>query len=95
MAHLLSTLFFFILLVALAALVERIVRDNVAAIRSALFPRRAGSMLDEGALGRVGACLRASFPGVQEPSSDAALGYLLTRLGGNSPPRQGARASLA
>jgi hypothetical protein len=95
MAHLVSITFSFMLLVALAALLERIVRENWIAIRYALFGKRIGVVADDGALGRIGACLRASFPGVHETAPDAALGCLLVRLCGNDPSHRDAHRYLA
>lgn len=87
MAHLASIIFSFSLLVGLAMLLERIARDNWPAIRNALFGARIGVASNDGALGRVGACLRASFPSIDEEALDPALGYLLLQLSDSIPAR--------
>jgi hypothetical protein len=87
MAHLISIIFSFGLLVGLGVLLERIVRDNWPAIRNALLGTRPGAAASEGALGRVGACLRASFPSIDEHGLDPALGRLLLQLSDTRPAR--------
>lgn len=95
MVHLISVIFFLALLVALAALLERIVRDNQAAIRNALFGTGIAVVADDGALGRIGACLRASFPGVHDAAPDAALRCLLVQISDQHPSRRDPRRHMA
>ena len=87
MTHLVSILFSLSLLVGLAALLERLARDNWPAIRNALFGARIGVASNDGALGRIGACLCASFPSMDEKALDPALGYLLLQLSDSFPSR--------
>ncbi len=89
MAHLLSNAFFIGLLVGLAMLLRRLFRRYGPAIRAALIGTWiAADRLAETALGRIGTCLRASFPtGEQEPLSDD-LSRLVDQLSEPDAPRR-------
>ena len=87
MAHLLSIVFFVGLLVGLAMFSRRLFRRYGPAIRAALIGTWvAADRLAETAIGRIGTCLRASFPTVeQEPLSDD-LSRLVDQLSTPPPP---------
>jgi hypothetical protein len=72
MAHLLSIMLFLGLLAGLAMFVSRLFGRHGPAIRSALVGTWvAADRFAETAFSRIGTCLRASFPAVeQEPLSD-------------------------
>jgi hypothetical protein len=76
MPHLLSIAFFLGLLVGLGMLLESMVRGNGRAIRAALVGTWTADRSAETALGRIGTCLRTSFPRVEQD----ALGDDLSRL---------------
>jgi hypothetical protein len=88
MAHLLSIVLFLSLLVGLALLFGRLFGRYGAAIRAALIGTWvAADRLAETAFSRIGTCLRASFPAVeQEPLSDE-LNRLVLQL--SEPDAQG------
>ena len=88
MAHLLFTLLFLGLLAGLAMFLSRLFRHYGPAIRAALAGTwNAADRLAETAFGRIGTCLRASFPAVeQEPLGDD-LSRLVLQL--SEPDPQG------
>jgi hypothetical protein len=79
MAHLLSTVLFLSLFAGLAMFLSRLFGRHGPAIRAALIGTWiAADRLAETAFSRIGTCLRASFPAVeQEPLSDDISGLLL------------------
>ena len=88
MAHLLSNVFFLGLLVGLALFLKRLLRRYGPAVRAALIGTWiAADRLAETALGRIGICLRASFPVEQEPLSDD-LSRLVDQLSAPTPPER-------
>jgi hypothetical protein len=89
MAHLFSIAFFIGLLIGLAMLLEKAVREHGPAIRAALLGRwGSDDPSAETALRRIGACLRASFPSQrQEPLSDD-LNRLMLQLSAAPSPRR-------
>ena len=88
MAHLLSTVLFLSLFAGLAIFLSLLFRRHGAAIRAALIGTWvAADRLAETAFSRIGTCLRASFPAVeQEPLSDD-LNRLMLQL--SEPDPQG------
>jgi hypothetical protein len=88
MTHLLSIVFFVGLLIGLAMLLEKAFRDHGSAIRAALLGKwGSDDPSADTALRRIGACLRASFPGGgQEPLSDD-LNRLVLQLSTAPSPR--------
>lgn len=88
MTHLLSIVLFLSLLAGLAMFLSRLFRRYGAAIRAALIGTwTAADRLAETAFNRIGTCLRASFPAVeQEPLSDD-LSRLVLQL--SEPDPQG------
>ena len=89
MAHLLSAVFFASLLIGVAMLFERLLRDHGPAIRAALLGTLgAEERSTETALRRIGACLRASFPARgQDPLGDD-LNRLVLQLSAAPSPRR-------
>ena len=90
-AHLLSIMFFFGLLIGLFMLLERTVRDSggamLAAWRGTLPAARAGERAS--ALGRWGTCLRASFAADSRDGFGDDMRRLLLQL--SPEPRAGSR----
>lgn len=86
MAHLLSTVLFLSLLAGLAMFLSRLFGRYGSAIRAALIGTWiAADRLAETAFSRIGTCLRASFPAVeQEPLSDD-LSRLVLQLSDPDP----------
>ena len=71
MAHFLSIAFFASLIVSLGVFLAKMSRGNRWAIRAALVGTWITERLAETPLGRIGNCLRSSFPTAgQEPLSD-------------------------
>lgn len=88
MTHLLSNVFFLALLVGLALLLGRLLWRYGPVVRGALIGTWvAADRLAGTALGRIGTCLRASFPVKQEPLSDD-LSRLLDQLSTPTPPER-------
>ena len=78
MPHLLAIGVFSTLLLGVGMFLGNMVRGNGAAIRAALAGTWTGDWSTEGALRRIGNCLRASFPSVeQEALSDDLSGLIL------------------
>ncbi len=87
MAHLLSIAFSVGLLISLGVFLARMSRHNRWAIRAALVGTWISDRLAETRLGRIGNCLRASFPNAeQEPLSDD-LNRLVLQLSNDSSPQ--------
>ncbi len=87
-AHLLSIAFSVGLLIGLGVFLAKMSRRNRWAIRAALVGTWISDRLAETPLARVGNCLRASFPSVeQEPLSDD-LNRLVLQLSDDSSPQR-------
>jgi len=87
MTHLVSITFFFGVLVGLAALLERMLRENGRAIHDALRGTWSGATSFDAALERIGTCLRASFPTGDQEALSPDLGRLVLQLSSENPLR--------
>jgi len=83
MPHLLAIGFFSTLLVGLGMFLENMLRGNGAAIRAALLGTWTVDST-ESALRRIGTCLRASFPSVEQEALSDDLSRLVLQL--SRPP---------
>ena len=80
MAHLLSIAFSIGLLIGLGVFLARMSRSNRWSIRAALVGTWISDRLAETPLGRVGNCLRASFPSAEEEPLSDDLNRLVLQL---------------
>jgi hypothetical protein len=84
MPHLLTIGVFSTLLLGVGVFLGSMFRGNGAAIRAALVGTWTGDWSAEGALRRIGTCLRASFPSVEQEALSDDLNGLLLQL--SHPP---------
>lgn len=80
MPHLLAIGVFSTLLVGVGMFLGNMVRGNGAAIRAAIVGTWTADWSAEGALRRIGICLRASFPSVEQEVPSDDFGDLISQL---------------
>jgi hypothetical protein len=80
MPHLLAIGVFSTLLLGFGVVLGNMFRGNGAAIRAALVGTWTGDWSTESALRHIGACLRASFPSVEQEALSDDLNSLLLQL---------------
>lgn len=80
MPHLLAIGVFSTLLVGLGMFLENMLRGNGAAIRAALVGTWTVDWSTESALSCIGACLRSSFPNVEQEALSDDLSRLVLQI---------------